>query len=186
MSVAKSYARALLEAAVDAKASAAELDEIESQLEDFHQVIVSSKDARVALTGPATSAKEKMALVREIAKRGGFVKLLANFLELMARKERLDLFEEVRDAFGAVRLESEGGTRGTLVSADPVSASDVESLSKSFSQKFGKRVAFKTATDPNLLAGIKVTVSGVTYDGTLRAQLQRLRDKLVYGTGASQ
>jgi F-type H+-transporting ATPase subunit delta len=181
MSVAKSYARALLEAAVAQKAASADLDQIEGQLNGFAQMMRASKEARFALAGPATSAKDKVALVREFAKRGGFTPLVANFLQLMARKERLGIFTEVADAFGAVRLDSEGGLQGRLVSADPVSAADVASLAQSFSQKLGKRVAFKTATDANLLAGIKVTVNGVTYDGTLRSQLQRLRERLVYG-----
>lgn len=185
MSVAKSYARALLEAAVAQKASSADLDRIEGQLNEFSQMLRTSKEARVALAGPATSARDKVGLVKEFAKRGGYTLLVGNFLQLMARKERLGIFSAVADAFGAVRLESEGGLQGTLVSADPVSAADVAGLAQSFSQKLGKRVAFKTATDPNLLAGIKVTVNGVTYDGTLRSQLQRLRERLVYGAGAT-
>ena len=32
-----------------------------------------------------------------------------------------------------------------------------------------------------ILAGMKVTVNGVTYDGTLRSQLQKLRDQVAMG-----
>ena len=55
---------------------------------------------------------------------------------------------------------------------------DVEALAKAFGKKLNKRVAFHVSTDPSLLAGMKVTVNGVTYDGTLRSQLQKLRDQI--------
>jgi F-type H+-transporting ATPase subunit delta len=185
MSVAKSYARALFEAAADGKTSAAELDAIERQLEEVVRVVDTSKDARVALMSPATATREKVALITELAKRGQFSKLVSNFIVLLARKERLALIREIQEAFGAVRLEAEGGLLGRVVSADPMGAADLEGLSKAFTRKLGRRVAFRASTDPALLAGVKVTVSGVTYDGTLRTQLQRLRDRLVYGTGTT-
>jgi F0F1-type ATP synthase delta subunit len=58
---------------------------------------------------------------------------------------------------------------------------DIDTLTKAFSQKLGKKVAFRVAIDPSLLAGMKVTVNGVTYDGTLRSQIHKLRDHLAAG-----
>jgi ATP synthase F1 delta subunit len=186
MSVARSYASALYEAAREAKAGPQELERIEAQLDSFVGVLRASKDARVALLSPATAAKDKAAVVTEISKKVGATGLLANFLVLMARKERLGLIDEVREAFGEVRLQSEGGIQGKVVSAEPLEAGDLRGLAEAFGKKFGKRVEFRASTDPNLLAGMKVTVNGVTYDGTLRSQLTRLRDRLVYGTGMTQ
>jgi F-type H+-transporting ATPase subunit delta len=183
MSVARSYARALFEAARDTKASAQDMEQIEKQLESFELMIKQSPSLKVALMAPATSSKDKAALVEEIAKKSQMGKILSSFLSTMARKERMELFSEIREAFSTVRLEAEGGILGTLVSADPLEAADVESISKAFQRKLGKRVAFSASTDPALLAGMKVTVNGVTYDGTLRSQLQRLRDRLMAGTG---
>lgn len=181
MSVAKSYAKALFETAREARVSNQEMSALEDQLGEMQKLLEVSKEGRVALLGPATSSKEKSAVVGEFAKRAGFSKLVSQFLALLARKGRLELLSEIRDAFEAVRLEAEGGILGQLVSADPMDSADTEGLARAFEQKLGKRVAFRTSVDPTLLAGMKVTVNGVTYDGTLRSQLQRLRDRLVYG-----
>jgi F-type H+-transporting ATPase subunit delta len=80
-----------------------------------------------------------------------------------------------------VRLASEGGILGQVISAEPMDQKDVESLAQSFSKKLGKRVTFKVSVDAALLAGMKVIVSGVTYDGTLQSQLQKLRDQVAAG-----
>ena len=66
-----------------------------------------------------------------------------------------------------------------------MSEADVDGLAKAFTTKLGKRVSFTVASDPDLLAGVKVTVNGVTYDGTLRAQLEKLRDQFVSTTAGT-
>ena len=177
-SVAKSYAKTLLEAAQDFKLTGQDVDVIENQLEELSKMVAGSPDLRVVFAGPAASTQEKVSLVREFAKRMNLGSLLSNFLVLLARKERLGFVSEVAEAFGVVRLEAAGGVAGQVVSADPIESSDLDSLGKVFSAKLGKKIAFKTSIDPDLLAGMKVTISGVTYDGTLRTQLQRLRDRI--------
>lgn len=182
MSVASSYASALYEAARDTKVASAELDAIERQLADLVRLIQASKEARVALESPATGAREKAAIIEQIATKAQAAPLLKRFLIILAQKERLPLLESISDAFSEVRITSEGGVLGKIVSADPMEQGDVDGLAKAFTQKLGKRVAFQTSTDPELLAGMKVTVNGVTYDGTLKSQLQRLRDRLLVNT----
>jgi F-type H+-transporting ATPase subunit delta len=178
MSVAKAYARALFETATGAKSSSQEIQGLEDELGSLLTAIESSKEARIALFAPLVSAKEKGALVENISKKAKVSPLMARFLALLAKKGRLSLLSEIHKAFALVRVESEGGIIGTVVAADPVGTGDVESLAKAFGKKLNKRVSFQVSTDPSLLAGMKVTVNGVTYDGTLRSQLQKLRDQI--------
>ena len=186
MSVSTSYAKALYQAAKEHQANADALNEIEKQLGLFASFLEASKDMRVALLGPMTTSKEKVALVEGIAKKLGFQPLLTQFAMLLARKGRLSLISEMHDAFSSIRVTEEGGVIGKLVTAEPLGEADINSLAKAFGQKLGKKVAFQVATDSSLLAGIKVTVNGVTYDGTLRSQIQKLREQFVAGfTGAN-
>lgn len=184
MSVATSYAKALYATAAEGRtpAEVAQVcDRIEIQLEATYQAIESLPQARVALFGPVMTAKEKAQVVSALAEKGGTDKLVSQFLNLLAMKGRLNLLPEVRLEFRTVRLRAEGGIPGALASAEPMSQSDVEALANAFSKKFGKKVVFSVSVDPSLLAGVKVTVNGVTYDGTLRSQLQQLRDKVLVG-----
>ena len=181
MSVTKSYAKALFEVAQAAEVSASDLDQIDSQMGELENVFVQSKEARIGLLSPVVSIKEKTKALEMIAAKAGFNKLLTQFLVLLAKKGRLSLLGDIRADFKTARLDAEGGMLGTLVSADPLSAADVDGLAKAFTQKLGKHVAFEVSTDPALLAGTKVTVNGVTYDGSLRAQLNRVRTRLVQG-----
>jgi F-type H+-transporting ATPase subunit delta len=181
MSVSRSYAKALLDVANESGFKAADLDRIESELGEFASAMGASRELYTALTCPVVSGDDKAGVAKAVAEKMGISKLTAQFLTLIARKGRGPAIEEIVETFTAVRLEGEGAILGAVVSADPLKKEDLEELATAFTRKLGKKVVFKAAVDSALLAGLKVTVSGVTYDGSLRAQLQTLRDRLVYG-----
>jgi F-type H+-transporting ATPase subunit delta len=183
MSLATSYANALYQAAKEGDGSAESMDKLEADMKAFAEAL---KDPKIhnAILGPVISAKEKTALIDVVAQKVGFSKTLKNFLSLLAHRRRLSVFLAVQDVFSSVRLAHEGGVEGSLVSAEAVSADDIEGMAKAFGKKLGKKVAFRVSTDPSLLAGMKVTVNGVTYDGSLRSQLAQLRERLVSGSAS--
>ncbi len=182
MNVARTYAKVLYETACENKAPqevARTCDELERVLSELAALIESSHELRVALEGPVVSAKEKAALMLAIGERAGQSELMSRFVALLISKGRLSSFAEIAALFRVVRLEAEGGIPGQLVSAEAMTDSDVAGLVQAFSKKLGKKVAFDVSTDAGLLAGVKVTVGGVTYDGTLLTQLEKLRDQFV-------
>jgi F-type H+-transporting ATPase subunit delta len=182
MSVAKAYARALYETAAGPSGEGRpDLLKVEEQLKDFSRLVSSSREAKVALFGPVATSKEKAAIIEGLAKKLGLMDVVTRFLSLLAMKGRLPIVSEIQEAFSIVRVEAEGGVIGSLVAADPIEQQDVETLSRAFAKKLGKKVFFRVSTDPALLAGMKVTVNGVTYDGSLRSQLHKLRDQVTVG-----
>lgn len=181
MSVSRSYARTLLETAQETGLKAIDLDKIESELLAFVAAVGSSTELCEALSSPIVTSAEKAGVADAVAKKMGFSKLTTQFLAMVARKGRAPVIEAIAGAFTMVRLESEGATLGEVVSADELKREDLEELATAFTKRLGKKVVFKATVDANLLAGLKVTVSGITYDGSLRAQLQLLREQLVYG-----
>lgn len=182
MSLSRSYARALLEGAKEVGLKAADMGTIQSELDAFQRAMSENAELKEAMTSPVVSAQNKVDVSFAITQKMGLSKLAAQFIALVARKGRAEFFSAIADAFMEVRLEDEGATMGFVVSADPLEKADLEELASAFSKKTGKKTIFKAEVDSNLLAGLKVTVGGVTYDGSLRAQLQQLRDQLVYGT----
>lgn len=181
MSVVNAYANALLGAARENKKTTQELDLLEKQMNDFSQVLESSKEARVALFGPLVSPKEKILLTQALCKKLGLDGVIVNFLMLMSRKGRMSLLNEVARAFHDARWMGDGGVTAEVTSAEELSQQEISEITQAFSKKMGKPVALRVKKDPLLIAGVKVTAGGITYDGSLRAQLQRLGSKLTQG-----
>ena len=177
MSVSKIYAKALHGTILMKNGSGAPIAKVQTEIGELLGLIEGSKELRVALMSPVISSKQKMELIKKICDKAKFSDIVTQFLMLLARRGRFSDLKGIHTALDEVRLEVEGGLLGQLVSADPVEAGDVKQMADSFTKKLGKKVEFKTAIDPDLLAGLKITVGGVTYDGSLRAQLQRIKDR---------
>ncbi len=177
MSLSRSYAQALYEAVKETKG--ASLADAEHALTSVADVLRSSAPLTKALFGPVATAKEKEAVMTTLCEKTGATGIARDFLVLLARKDRVSTLAEILKALRSVRLESEGAMLGSVVSAEELSAADLADLERAFGQKYGKKVTFEVHVDPRQLAGLKVTLSGVTYDGTLRSQLQRLKNTLI-------
>lgn len=182
MSLARSYAQALYDFATESSSTAEVLRAIQGSLERFNEVLGQSPELSEVLVGPATSAKEKVSIVEALAVKLSVVDPARRLLVLMARKERLRWLEEVVAAFAQIRLAGEGVITGSVLSAEVLGPQDLEQVESAFGRKLGKKVVLAPKVDPELLAGLAVTVAGVTYDGTLRAQLNRLKEKLMTGS----
>ena len=179
MSLATSYSNALFQTAVERGLTQDSINQIGTQLQSVANTVESQKDLYRVLCSALTKTSEKVQVVEALSEKMGVEKLLKQFLILLAQKERLSLLSEVGAAYEEAALTAQGMILGRLVSAEAMTENDVQSVAKSFEKKLGKKVAFRTSVDPDLLAGVKVEVSGVTYDGSLRAQLRRLKDQVV-------
>jgi len=184
MSVSKSYASALYSAGQAVGASGADLDKLGADLSSFAAQVDAHPQLRSALCGPAISVQEKVAVIERLGEKAGWHPVLVRFLGLVSRKGRMDVLSDIAAGFARVRVEAAGGVLGVLESSDPLSDEDLQQLAAAFSQKLGKKVTFEKKTNPELLAGVKVTVGGTTYDGTLKAQLNRLREAF-FGNSSS-
>ena len=83
----------------------------------------------------------------------------------------------------ARQFETELNTQLGFVEADVTSSrqlSDVEKrdLEAQVASITGKKVRAKYYTDPELLGGALVRVGSTIYDGSVRGQLQRLKEQL--------
>lgn len=184
MSLERTYSKALYEVMRAKNGSKDPVKVAQDSISSVVATIKNSKELKSALFGPVASAKQKSDLMRALCKKLSVSPLVTDFLSLVTKKGRIAYLEKINDTLKQVQLESEGGVLGTVVSADPLNISDVEALSSEFTKKLGKKVEFKTATDPLLLAGLRVTVAGVTYDGSLKSQLERLREKFASRTSS--
>ena len=174
MSVARIYAKAFYEALPNKDQIGARRDE----LNQVFEAIQGSQSLKVALFSPATSSSEKTAILSALCSRSSFEPISQNFLQLLAKKGRLSDLGSVIEKLDEVRLEASGGLLGRVESADPLDSSDVQDLHKDFENKLKRPVEFKVSVDPELLAGLKVHVAGITFDGTLRSQLRRLKEEI--------
>ena len=71
-----------------------------------------------------------------------------------------------------------------VVSVSPLEAGQMASVQKALEKATGLGIEVRPKVDPAILGGLLVRVGGQSYDGTVRARLKALRERLA-GTGTA-
>ena len=65
-----------------------------------------------------------------------------------------------------------------MTTAHPISSAETALLAQAVGKAMGKQVILERRVDPGLLGGVSVAVGGVLLDGSVRAQLKRVKEQL--------
>ncbi|MDR3762863.1 MAG: ATP synthase F1 subunit delta [Acidobacteriota bacterium] len=175
--VSSRYARALADVIAETKIDPAKAL---LQLRSLAEAFACSKDLREIWETPAVTGEQKLNVLDALAARTGVTdRAVRNFVAVLIEKGRIAQLPEI-----AERLEDELNKRAGLVDAEIVSARELPAaqraaLLEEITRLTGKQVLASYATDAALLGGVKVRVGSTIYDGSVRGQLQRIRQQLV-------
>ena len=172
--IARVYAAALLELAVERDQVAAVVADIAS----LDSLWAEQPDFRRLLEAPELSAEHKRhALERLLAEAES--PLTLRFLITLVDRHREPLLDSVLAMFGHLLDEREHRLRGRLISARPLAAGEQGRIEATLSRSTGATVLLETTTDEHLLAGMVLHLADQTVDGSLRTRLGSLRDRLL-------
>jgi F-type H+-transporting ATPase subunit delta len=174
VSVARRYARALLEAS-----SPGAVVGTADQLSALAGLLASNPALADVIVNPAYSRAQRHGVV------DGLIQLLKvestmlrNFLRLLVDRNRLAMLPDVARLFRDMADEKAGRVRGTVVSAIPLDPQSIRQLESTLSQVLQKQVVLETRVDREILGGVSTQVGSVLFDGTLRSQLDDLKRAL--------
>ena len=173
--VASRYARAMVDVVLDDKIDPTIAIQ---QVNDMATAVAESDQLRKVWESPAVPAEQKRALLDAIVARAGTIRPIRNFFAILIDHGRIPMVAQI-----ARQFETELNTQLGFVEADVTSSrqlSDVEKrdLEAQVASITGKKVRAKYDTNPELLGGALVRVGSTIYDGSVRGQLQRLKEQL--------
>jgi F-type H+-transporting ATPase subunit delta len=175
--VARRYARALLDVVMaGAKSPSEGPAAVRKALEDSRSLLEQNPELVRALTHPAvpTATREKVA----DAVWAQAPEVVRRLLHLLVERDRVQILPAIAEAYAEAWNEARGVVAAAAVSAVELDAPQKEALGKALGKAAGKEVELQTSVDPSVLGGVRVTMGGRTYDGTVAAQLQALRRRL--------
>jgi F-type H+-transporting ATPase subunit delta len=148
-------------------------------MRDFEETLAGSFELREILMNPSVEMPQKLRVLDAIAKRTGMFAQVRNFLAVILEHRRLDELNEILTEYGEVADEHAGAVEASITSAWPLNPQDREQLELQVAKLAGARVRASYAEDAALLGGAVVKIGSTIYDGSVRAQLQRLKQRLV-------
>jgi F-type H+-transporting ATPase subunit delta len=171
--VSRRYARALYDLA---KANR-NADKVFADLRALADVFAKDKTISSFVLSPLVGPEQKTAALKA-ALSGKISEEVINTLLLLADKGRMDIFNEVVDAFELISDEDHGVSRGTVRSAAPLSAEARQHIKETVEKVTKKKVILNFEEDPKLLGGMVAQVGGWTFDDSLETQLMKMSESL--------
>jgi F-type H+-transporting ATPase subunit delta len=175
--VASRYARAMADVIADAKLDPSQAV---AQLRSLVAAFQESTELREVWESPAILVEQKHKVLDALAARVGVTdRPVRNFIAVLIDQDRIALLPEI-----AQQVEVELNSRGGRIDAEIVSARELGPEQRSLllaevSRLTGKIILPLYSTDKTLIGGVTVRVGSTIYDGSVRGQLQRIRQQLI-------
>lgn len=151
----------------------------QQQLRDFSGTLAGSHDLREVLMNPSIPSAQKLKVLDAIAPRIGMFPQVRNFLAVIIGHDRLAELDEILAEYHAVADEQTGLVEAEVTSARDLNDEDRAELESQVERLAGGRVRTTYRQDSALLGGAVVRIGSTVYDGSIRAQLQQLKQRLV-------
>jgi F-type H+-transporting ATPase subunit delta len=151
----------------------------QQQLRDFSDTFQGSRELREVLMNPAIAGDQKLKILDAIAGKIGMLPQVRNFVAVIMDHQRLAELNEILEEYHAVADEESGLAEAEITSAHALQDGDRAELEAQVAKLVGGKVRATYRQDSSLLGGAVVRVGSTVYDGSLRAQLQQLKQRLV-------
>ena len=174
--VAKPYARALYDAALEQNA----LESIITDIEKLRELIEHSEEFTQLIHSPVLSPQFKSETFQELF-ADALQPLTINFFKLLALKQRERYLIAIMDVFSEIVDEAAGRIVAKVTTAVPITPAQEARLIAQLSAYSGKQVRLETTTDAQIQGGFIVQLDDTVFDASVASQLQRLKQQLAKG-----
>ena len=172
--LANRYAKALFSVAQEENA----FDEYAKSLKEIVGAMTAQPEVRDGVINPMYPVDVRCKVMAHIAKVQGASQVITNFLDLVIQKKRAAFLPEIAEAFQILIETGRNICQGTVVTAMPLTAELNDKLQATLEKITGKKVVLSTKIDPSILGGIIAKVGDLVLDGSIRSQLQGLKESI--------
>jgi F-type H+-transporting ATPase subunit delta len=173
--VASRYARAFADVVLDKKLDAKQVTE---ELGAIVELYRSNLELRRVWESPAIPAEQKRRLLDAIIERSAMLRPVRNFVAVLIDHGRISEVEQIARQFQTELNHRLGIVEAEVTSARPLAEAESRELLAEVERVTGKRVSAEYKIDPSLIGGAAIRVGSTVYDGSVRGQLQKMKEQL--------
>lgn len=175
--VARRYGAAL----ADIVAGTSDADVVKTELGAWEELVASNTDLNSMFANPAISHLDKSSVLEKLLAKTATSKVTSNFLKVLLQNGRFAELGGIRQRFLS-ELESRSGNLVAKITASrELSDSEKSELGQNLERLTGKRIKPEYIIDKGIIGGVITQVGSTVYDGSVRTQLENLREELVNG-----
>ncbi len=151
--------------------------ELNALAEAFH----ASAEFRVFARAAHMSRAEKQQAAGRLARRLGLCPPVRRLLSYLVEKKRLPILVDLAASYAGEADRRLGMADAVLTTAAPLTDGQRERIVGRLESITGKQMRLAEQRDESLIAGFQVHLDGWFYDGSLRGQLNRIRETIAHG-----
>lgn len=171
--VAKRYGQALLQIAQGEN----NIERYQDELQTVVETIENSAELKTVWRGKEYDNGTKIKVVKELFS-GKVSENIVNLLCVVVEKGREENITGIFEMYKFYADEARNISYADIVSAYPLTAEQIETITTQLAKKTGKDIRLTTSVEPNLVGGMMVKFGDRVYDGTVVARLQGMKNKL--------
>jgi F-type H+-transporting ATPase subunit delta len=174
-SVASTYARAFADVVLSARLDA---NRAIGGLRRIAELLSESTELRRVWENPAVPADQKRRLLDAIVQREGIEPHVRNLMAVLIDHRRVQFLSRI-----TAQLEKEldarlGFAEAHITSARELGDAEKRSLEAQIEKVTGKKIRARFGLDASLLGGAVVRVGSTIYDGSVKGQLEKIREAI--------
>jgi F-type H+-transporting ATPase subunit delta len=173
--VARRYAVAL----ADVVTSRGEAQDVREELAAWDALMRSNPQLLEVFRHPTIPYEQKRGVLDELIRRARPRPTTANFLRVLLQNHRLAELSEVNTQFAQELDRRAGVVTAQVTTARPLPTDAQESLRARLGQLTGSTVRLQFEVDDELIGGVVTRIGSTLYDGSVRGQLQQIRQRMV-------
>jgi len=171
--VAGRYSAALYEIALEKNV----VDQTEEELKAVRAILNENIGLQKVLYHPQIIASEKKALLDKLFK-GKVSDLTLNFLALLVDRRRETFFGDIVDEFVAQANAGRNIVTAHVTTVVKLNDEEKGAVDRLLAGLTGKKVRVTYDVDPSLIGGVLVRIGDKVIDGTIKARLAAMGDRL--------
>ena len=169
---ARAFADVVMSMRLDPAATLAEAQQMAAFARD-------NKGLREVWDAPAISADQKRAVLDSIIKRAGISRPVRNFVAVLIDHRRTRFISEIVTQFAQELNQRLGFAEAEVTTARELSPEERSRLEGDLAKVISKRIHARYSKDPAILGGAIARVGSTVYDGSVKGQLERIRQQLM-------
>lgn len=175
-SISRRYTKALFQLAREA----GQEDKIDQEIESFLGAYTGSELQKV-LVNPAFGIDDRKRTLIQVSNQLQLSILAIHFLLLLLERDRLTYLASIVTLYRRLLNETKGRVEAKVTSPGSLEPVMVDRLRDVLQQISGKEIVLQQETDPSLIGGVLVEFEGKVYDGSVRTQLENMKQRIARG-----
>ena len=175
--LARRYAKAIIELAREAD----QVSEIGEDLVRIAALFDESHELVHLYNDPTVRPEMKEKVLEDLLGKGGIRDLTRRFIHVLLAKNRLLGVGEIAISYRDFADELGKRVRAKIVSAAKLEDEDLNRIRKTLTKISGMEVVLELEIDESLLGGVITQIGSEVYDGSLKNQLQQIKENLSKG-----